>query len=141
MVVSILRIVALLATDFEDITYTAAFPLLWSFLEPALGITVACGPLLGPLVKRTRAFASTNPSDRHSGLEQVPFRHLSSDGGHAASEQDQYPGVITKVSAPNLDSRIKSSHESEGGRSSSPGIGVQTEWQHSESYVTQKHTV
>jgi hypothetical protein len=54
MVLSILRIEALVALDLHDITFTAAYPLLFSFLEPAIGITVACGPLFGPLIKVSR---------------------------------------------------------------------------------------
>lgn len=54
MVLAILRIQALVTLDLEDITYTASYPLLFSFLEPAIGITVACGPLFGPLVKVSR---------------------------------------------------------------------------------------
>lgn len=64
-----------------DITFTAAYPyvilssrcvlketkpsafrVLWSFLEPAIGITVACGPLFWPLLKKLRVkrrFTST----------------------------------------------------------------------------------
>ena len=52
MVVSILRINALTATDYTDITFSASFPLLWSFLEPAIGITVASAPIMRPLFER-----------------------------------------------------------------------------------------
>ena len=60
MIVSILRIAGLMATGLvnNNNTYIASYPMVWSFLEPALGITVACGPLLGPLVKRIRAITN-----------------------------------------------------------------------------------
>jgi len=54
MILSILRIQALVTLDLNDVTYTATFPLLYAFLEPAIGITVACAPLFGPLVKTSR---------------------------------------------------------------------------------------
>ncbi|KAJ5287208.1 Satratoxin biosynthesis SC1 cluster protein [Penicillium angulare] len=139
MVVSILRIVALVATDFADITYTEAYPLLWSFLEPAIGITVACGPLLGPLVKKTRSFASSHPSDKHNSTsEEAPFGRLPSERDSAAtSELGEWPGVITKVSGPNPASYHKPSHGSEDSVGSA-GIGVRTEWK---SHVSHKNNI
>ncbi|KAJ5087816.1 Satratoxin biosynthesis SC1 cluster protein [Penicillium angulare] len=140
MVVSILRIVALVATDFADITYTEAYPLLWSFLEPAIGITVACGPLLGPLVKKTRSFASSNPSDKHNSTsEEAPFGRLPSGRDSAAtSELGEWPGVTTKVSGPNPASYHKPSHGSEDSVASGTGIGVRTEWK---SHVSHKNSI
>jgi len=54
MVISCLRIEALVSVSFTDITFTASYPTLYSFLEPGIGITVACGPLFRPLLKNTR---------------------------------------------------------------------------------------
>lgn len=53
MIISILRITSLLSVSYTDITNTSASALLWSFLEPAIGITVACAPLMRPLFDKS----------------------------------------------------------------------------------------
>lgn len=53
MVLACLRVDALVKISTADVTYTDALPGVWTFLEPAVGITVACGPLLRPLITKT----------------------------------------------------------------------------------------
>ena len=53
MIISILRITSLQSVSYADITNTSAGALLWSFMEPAIGITVACGPLMRPLLDKS----------------------------------------------------------------------------------------
>jgi len=99
MALSILRIQALVTLDLTDITYTASYPLLWSFLEPAIGITVACGPLLGPLVKVSRFgkfFSQSGKSksrDYHSGST---FERMKDPPQHELKEF--HPKVTTTIS-------------------------------------------
>ena len=53
MVMAILRIVGLAQLDLMAFQISAVPPLLYSILEPAIGISVACIPLLQPLIKDT----------------------------------------------------------------------------------------
>ena len=54
MVISIMRIKGLFLISPEDSTYSSGYLALWSFAEPAIGMTVACAPLMRPLFTRTR---------------------------------------------------------------------------------------
>jgi len=66
---------------------------MWSFIEPALGITVASGPLLGSLLKRSR-FAkcfTTNTSRKDSEsnfyrLDQVVLTDFPSNSAKIPAE-------------------------------------------------------
>ncbi|KAG9232503.1 hypothetical protein BJ875DRAFT_76933 [Amylocarpus encephaloides] len=58
MVLAVMRIITLARVAYSDVTYTAGSPLIWSFLEPTIGVTVACGPLFAPLLKENRHFRS-----------------------------------------------------------------------------------
>jgi hypothetical protein len=49
VIVSAMRLASLMRVDTTDITYTVAMPIMWSALEPCIGITLACVPLLRPL--------------------------------------------------------------------------------------------
>ena len=53
MVMAILRIVTLSRINYNDFEYTGSAPLIYSILEPAIGISVACVPLMQPLFKGT----------------------------------------------------------------------------------------
>ncbi|KAF1994567.1 hypothetical protein P154DRAFT_624650 [Amniculicola lignicola CBS 123094] len=52
MVFSVLRVEALVGIDFDNITYTGANALVWTFVEPAVGISVACAPFLRPIFRQ-----------------------------------------------------------------------------------------
>lgn len=75
-IVSALRLKSIRAIDFADITYTVAEAQIWSALEPALGITVACVPVLQPLC-----------GGRHSktGTALPGTRKLTTNGTRGAS--------------------------------------------------------
>lgn len=75
-IVSALRLKSIRAIDFADITYTVAEAQIWSALEPALGITVACVPVLQPLC-----------GGRHSktGTALPGSRKLTTNGTRGAS--------------------------------------------------------
>lgn len=132
MVISILRIQALLATDFLDITFSASYPLLWSFLEPALGITVACGPTLGPLVKNSKFFQRV-VTRRTKGSDEATFERLTnSEPAHALPN---YPSNVTSVTTKRppgypqayLERDSESGSMTRDGKSG--GIGVRREWE------------
>ncbi|KAF2787628.1 hypothetical protein K505DRAFT_367182 [Melanomma pulvis-pyrius CBS 109.77] len=71
MVISILRVEALANLSFNDVTYTGAYSLVWSFMEPAIGISVACAPFFRPLIRR--AFPNT---DIELGTSYSKFHRL-----------------------------------------------------------------
>ncbi|KAH8653523.1 hypothetical protein BX600DRAFT_501111 [Xylariales sp. PMI_506] len=48
-VISALRVRSIQMVDTSDVTFSEAQGLLWSSLEPALGVTVACVPMMRPL--------------------------------------------------------------------------------------------
>lgn len=75
MVISIVRIKALVDVSFADVTFTSAYPILWSFMEPAIGITVACGPLMGPLVKNSH-FRQTITATQEDASHKSNFQRL-----------------------------------------------------------------
>lgn len=101
MVISCVRIEALMATDFTDVTFSSAYPLLWSFLEPAVGITVACGPVLGPLVRKFRYFRTQNTMRRlYASQDTGAFGRLTDSYGDSELDHKlgQYPATVTTVS-------------------------------------------
>lgn len=49
VIISAIRLYSLVEVDMTDATFTIPLPILWSALEPCLGITLACIPLLRPL--------------------------------------------------------------------------------------------
>jgi hypothetical protein len=50
-VISIVRTITLVKVSYLDITYSVTLALIWSMLEPTLGITIACVPVIRPLIK------------------------------------------------------------------------------------------
>lgn len=50
VIISAIRLYSLVHVDMTDVTYTVLMPILWSALEPCLAITLACVPLLRPLL-------------------------------------------------------------------------------------------
>ncbi|KAF2194601.1 hypothetical protein K469DRAFT_546374, partial [Zopfia rhizophila CBS 207.26] len=71
MAISILRVETLVALTFKDLTYTGAYALLWTFAEPAIGISVACAPLFRPLLRRVFPERNTR-----NGLSQPKFHRF-----------------------------------------------------------------
>ncbi|KAF2679668.1 hypothetical protein K458DRAFT_346656, partial [Lentithecium fluviatile CBS 122367] len=51
-VVSIVRLHSLLTIDYNDATHSVTSALIWSMLEPSVGITLACVPVLKNLIPR-----------------------------------------------------------------------------------------
>jgi hypothetical protein len=74
MILALLRVITLAAVTYDDVTYTACPPLIWSFLEPAIGVTVACGPLMAPLLRENRFIKSL--SNKSSGRGDSNFERM-----------------------------------------------------------------
>lgn len=70
-----MRVLTLVRVD-QNITYSASPPLLWSFLEPGVGITVACGPLVGPLLRGGRWIKGNTTKSSRTGGSSSHFERI-----------------------------------------------------------------
>lgn len=104
MVLSILRIQALVTLDLSDITYTATFPLLYAFLEPAIGITVACAPLFGPLVKTSKFATFFSQSGKTRDYISSNFERMTE---HDHELNDFRPQVTTTITTSRMTSNTE----------------------------------
>ncbi|TVY16433.1 Satratoxin biosynthesis SC1 cluster protein 4 [Lachnellula arida] len=105
MALSILRIQALVTLDLSDITYTATFPLLYAFLEPAIGITVACAPLFGPLIKTSRFAAFFSQSGKTRDYMSSNFERMTE---HDHELNDFRPQVTTTITSSRMTGNTES---------------------------------
>jgi hypothetical protein len=71
MIVAILRTIALVHVSFPDVTYTGAYALTYSFLEPAIGISVACAPLFRPVFRRAFPKEDIELTSRPSDFRRI----------------------------------------------------------------------
>jgi hypothetical protein len=74
-VISIVRTITLVKISYNDITYSVPIALIWSMMEPTLGITIACIPIMRPLFK---GMMSTNKgaSGSGSGYDSRNFQNI-----------------------------------------------------------------
>lgn len=104
-IISAIRLYSILHVDMTDITYTILMPILWSALEPCLAITLACIPLLRPLLggKYTptgtarlgptmKSRAATQKRGRRSNLleDEVCITKSADEGTHLKPESIRY---------------------------------------------------
>ncbi|KAF2735643.1 hypothetical protein EJ04DRAFT_563154 [Polyplosphaeria fusca] len=84
MIISVLRVEALKRVSFNDVTFSGSNALIWSFLEPSVGVTVACAPFFRPIFHSN--FHRTFPD---SSIEMRPrsphLRRLRSRAGSVPS--------------------------------------------------------
>ncbi|MCJ1393649.1 hypothetical protein MMC18_006525 [Xylographa bjoerkii] len=127
-IISIVRLITLVTVSYADITYSVVNALIWSMLEPALGLTLACLPLMRPLfslvfpdTRSSRNKASGNSgsafSFSQSKTDSKKFRKL---------DDDEY--ALRTMGEPAGNASVASHNGSEHGRSLSAGIRVKTEW-------------
>ena len=98
MIAALLRVITLPKVSQTDIPYTACDPLLWSFLEASLGITVACAPLMGPLINAKRILQSL--SNKSSGRGERDFeRRKDPANRHQLADLPAKKTAITTTTA------------------------------------------
>ncbi|ORY56948.1 uncharacterized protein BCR38DRAFT_461513 [Pseudomassariella vexata] len=71
-ILSIVRIVILSEVDFTDVTHSLPDPVIWSGLEPSVAVTLACIPLLRPLIRRrtySQQGSTTRPTIQLSSVK------------------------------------------------------------------------
>ncbi|KAH7126606.1 hypothetical protein B0J11DRAFT_281410 [Dendryphion nanum] len=89
-IVSAIRLRTLLTLDYTDITYSVTSALIWSMLEPSIGITLACVPVLKnlfPQLFRTLRSSKQTGSGENSGGTSRSAK--KTNGGFQAL--DEYP--------------------------------------------------
>jgi hypothetical protein len=110
-VISIIRLESLIAIKFDDITYTLAPALMWTTIEPCLGIINACLPMMRPFliaVFPTGFFASAHKSE--DGIDPKEFERIE---GGAVLLTPYRKGVSSiKVSRPQ-NKRAQKAHEAD----------------------------
>ncbi|KAL8725821.1 MAG: hypothetical protein Q9166_007108 [cf. Caloplaca sp. 2 TL-2023] len=98
-IVSILRLISLVTVSYTDITWTVTDPLLWSMLEPCVGITCACIPLMRPLLSR-----ASRRANRYGEFKDVNSPNSSNGssnrryGGRKVQDDGTYPLTSTSGS-------------------------------------------
>lgn len=133
-----MRLVSLQELDYSDITYNIPHALIFGALEPSVGITLACIPLLRPLLGRTKysgnGTAKYNASSEHAndavrgnGGKKNGFAPLEDD-----SSQYQLRPVGHKhgvmVSTVNGDGVSDTSDQQSLAREDDGGITVKKQW-------------
>lgn len=91
-IISVLRMKSLLTVSYTDITYSVVDALIWSMLEPALGIALACMPIIRPLFSkifpdRLTSRSKSKTSSKNSMLapkgDAKNFQRIQDQSGYA----------------------------------------------------------
>ncbi|MCJ1402686.1 hypothetical protein MMC11_005907 [Xylographa trunciseda] len=132
-IISIVRLITLVSVSYADITYSVVDALIWSMLEPALGLTLACLPLMRPLFSLvfpdTRSKATGNSGSGYS------FSQSKSDAKKFRKLDDDEYALRTMGDTAGNES-LASHNGSDHRRSPSAGIRVKTEWNVTNNYLT-----
>lgn len=86
-IVSIVRIVAISKISYTDISYSLPLAFIWSMLEPTLGITIACIPVMRPLFMR----GINSSRDKGSGYQSASGSNFDSRNFQNIDRQQLYP--------------------------------------------------
>ncbi|KAL1961168.1 hypothetical protein VTO42DRAFT_3113 [Malbranchea cinnamomea] len=129
-VVSAIRIHTLSSMDFADITYSIPPANIFSGLEPSVGVTLACIPLLRPLLRFAKYSSSGTPMYPTNGSKSLGgdgrvFQQLNDD-----SSQYQLRPVGPKhyAEVSTLKKPESSRRDSSDLEGNEPGITVQEQW-------------
>lgn len=119
-IISVLRLVALSSIDYSDITFHVSESLIFSGLEPCIALTLACFPVLRPLLgaiggsrdatggksgqanSRSSKFKKLNENSSQVQLRPLGHKHMAearaqhnSGSGHS-SDVDARPDMAAK---------------------------------------------
>ena len=120
-VISVFRLKSLLNVSFTDLTYTVTDGLIWSLLEPTLGLVSACLPTMRPLFSRLFPDRLLNRSKGNksskSGMDHRTFDRLDEQGyslvvvnGGASDPSRRMDSKIISNSVRSLDDIETQSH-------------------------------
>lgn len=79
IIISTMRLISLQELDYADITYNIPHALIFGALEPSVGVTLACIPLLRPLLGRSKY--SSNGSVQYNSSYNNPSNMARSGTG------------------------------------------------------------
>ncbi|KAI1335083.1 hypothetical protein F5Y15DRAFT_399511 [Xylariaceae sp. FL0016] len=122
-IISALRLRAIRSINFADITFTVAEAQVWSALEPALAITLACIPVLRPLLGGAYSTNGTalGSSGRQRSKKNGPFQQLN----------EELPGYQLRPYGPSHVAHVASKDYNAAGcldDTENSGISVKKEW-------------
>lgn len=89
-----MRLISLQEIDYADITFNIPHALIFGALEPSVGVTLACLPLLRPLLRRQDY--STDGSKRYNVSGQDEHEHTGSAtarGGLGGHQKDGFTTI------------------------------------------------
>ncbi|MCJ1285840.1 hypothetical protein MMC26_005181 [Xylographa opegraphella] len=132
-IISIVRLITLVSVSYADITYSVVDALIWSMLEPALGVTLACLPLMRPLF--SLVFPDTKSKVSANSGSGFSFSQ-SKDNSKKFRKLDDDEYALRTMADPTGKDSLASNNGSEHRRSPSAGIRVKTEWNVTNKYLT-----
>jgi hypothetical protein len=131
-VVSVLRLVALSSIDYSDITFNVSESLIFSGLEPCLAVTLACVPVLRPLLGAFggSSSASVGNSRKNASSGMSKFKKLNENENDNSSEVQLRPlGTKHTVEARAHSSGSGLSSDVDAGPDNpTKGVVVKQEW-------------
>ncbi|KAL5339806.1 hypothetical protein BJX70DRAFT_139713 [Aspergillus crustosus] len=94
-IISVVRLVALMAIDFNDITHSVQMGVLWTVVEPELAILCANMPILKPVLSRIfpRLFSTNQKSYGVSDPQAFERLGGSGGGGYSVSRMNRSTGT------------------------------------------------
>ncbi|MCJ1420924.1 hypothetical protein MMC32_007284 [Xylographa parallela] len=131
-IISIVRLITLVSVSYADITYSVVDALIWSMLEPALGLTLACLPLMRPLF--SLVFPETKSKVTGNSGSGFSFSQSKGDAKKFRKLDDDEYALRTMADPAGNDSLA--SHNESVHRSPSAGIRVKREWNVTNNYLT-----
>ncbi|MCJ1379563.1 hypothetical protein MMC17_002665 [Xylographa soralifera] len=132
-IISIVRLITLVSVSYADITYSVVDALIWSMLEPALGLTLACLPFMRPLF--SLVFPETKSKVSGNSGSGFSFSQSKGDAKKFRKLNDDEFALRTMADSAGNDS-FASHDGSELRRSPSAGIRVKREWDVTNNYLT-----
>ncbi|KAL8814159.1 MAG: hypothetical protein Q9223_006600 [Gallowayella weberi] len=91
-IVSILRLISLLTVSYTDITWTVTDPLLWSMLEPCVGVTCACIPLMRPLLNHVFPDRHSKRANKYGEFKDDVHSPNNSNGSGGSGNNRRFGG-------------------------------------------------
>ncbi|KAL4789422.1 hypothetical protein BDV19DRAFT_397043 [Aspergillus venezuelensis] len=90
-IISIVRLVALMAIDFNDITHSVQMGVLWTVVEPELAILCANMPILKPVLSRMFPKLFSTHQRTYGVSDPQAFERLGESGGYSLNRVNRDP--------------------------------------------------
>ncbi|KAL4926651.1 uncharacterized protein BDV17DRAFT_293229 [Aspergillus undulatus] len=96
-IISIVRLVALMAIDFNDITHSVQMGVLWTVTEPELAILCANMPVLKPVLSRMFPKLFSTHQRTYNLSDPQAFERLGGSGGYSLNRVGRNPLESTNI--------------------------------------------